>query len=111
MLSFPRNYRSWSLDTVEPVCKVGIDVYHLSRGMSWKLVLELAESAENTSMSSLLVNRSLTASSPHRGQVKTVGSFFLTILTTRRLLLPNSNDSQPQRGWSQYLPLGERPNS
>jgi len=25
--------------------------------MSWKLVLELAESAENTSMSSLLVNR------------------------------------------------------
>src|SRR6267143_1649110 len=38
----------------------------------------------------------LTASSPHRGHVKTVGSFFLTILTTRRLLLPNSNLSYPQ---------------
>src|SRR5713226_8757006 len=47
----------------------------------------------------------LTASSPHRGQVKTVGSFFLTILTTRRLLLPNPNRSHPRRGRSQYLPL------
>src|SRR3989442_5082552 len=47
----------------------------------------------------------LTASSPHRGHVKTEGSFFLTILTTRRLLLPNSNDSHLQGGWSQYLPL------
>src|SRR2546425_5396538 len=26
MLSFPRNYRSGILDTVEPVCEVGIDV-------------------------------------------------------------------------------------
>ena len=57
MLSFPGNYCSWIFDTVEPVCKVGIDVYHLSGGMSWKLVFELAESAENCGMSSLLVNR------------------------------------------------------
>src|SRR3989442_13982426 len=57
MLSFPRNYRSWILDTVEPVCKVGIDIYHLSGRMSWKLVFELAESAENRGMASLLVNR------------------------------------------------------
>src|SRR5438477_12935231 len=57
MLSFPRNYRSWILDTIEPVCKVGIDVYHLSGGMGWKLVFELAESAENSGMAGLLVNR------------------------------------------------------
>src|SRR3989442_32692 len=57
MLSFPRNYRSWILDTLEPVCKVAIDIYHLSGRMSWKLVFELAESAENRGMSSLLVNR------------------------------------------------------
>ena len=57
MLSFPRNYRPWILDAVEPVCKVGIDIYHLGGGMGWKLVLELAESAENRGMSSLLVNR------------------------------------------------------
>ncbi len=57
MLSFPRNYRSWILDTVEPVREVGIDIYHLGGGMSWKLVLELAESAENRGMSGLLVNR------------------------------------------------------
>ena len=57
MLSFPRNYRSWILDTIEPVCKVGIDVDHLSGGMGWKLVLKLAESTENCGMSSLLVNR------------------------------------------------------
>jgi len=56
MLSFPRNYRSWILDTVEPVCEVGIDVYHLGGGMGWKLVFELAESAENRGVSSLLVN-------------------------------------------------------
>ena len=57
MLSFPGYYRSWILDTVKPVCEVGIDVDHLSCGMSWRLVLELAESAENRGMASLLVNR------------------------------------------------------
>src|SRR2546425_13307005 len=57
MLSFPRNYRSWILDTVKPICEVGIDVDHLGGRMGWKLVLELAESAENRGMSSLLVNR------------------------------------------------------
>ena len=56
MLSFPGDDRSWILDTVEPVCEVGIDVYHLGGGMRWKLVFELAESAENRGMSSLLVN-------------------------------------------------------
>jgi hypothetical protein len=57
MLSFPRNYRSWILDAVEPVCEIGIDVYRLSGRMGWKIILELAESAENRGMSSLLVNR------------------------------------------------------
>lgn len=57
MLSFPGNYRSWILDAVEPVCEIGIDVYHLGSRMGWKLVLELAESAQNRGMSSLLVNR------------------------------------------------------
>ncbi len=42
MLSFPRNDRSWILDTVESVCEVGIDVYHLGGGMGWKLIFELA---------------------------------------------------------------------
>ncbi len=45
MLSFPRNYRSWILDTVEPVREIGIDVDHLSGRMGWKIILELAESA------------------------------------------------------------------
>jgi len=57
MLSFSRNYCSWVFDAVEPVCEVGIDVYHLGRWMGWKLVFELAESAENRGMASLLVNR------------------------------------------------------
>ncbi len=57
MFSFPGDYRSWILDAVEPVCKVGIDVYHLCGGMGWKLVFELAESAENCGVSSLLVYR------------------------------------------------------
>src|SRR5712691_4461609 len=57
MLSFPGNYRSRILDTVEPVRKIRIDVDHLGGRMGWKLVLELAESAENRGMSSLLVNR------------------------------------------------------
>ena len=57
MLSFPRNYRSWILDTVESVREVGINVYHLGGRMGWELVFELAESAENRGMASLLVNR------------------------------------------------------
>src|SRR5712692_5922795 len=57
MLSFPGHYRSWVFDTVEPVCEVRIDVYHLGGRVGWKLVFELAESAENRGMSSLLVNR------------------------------------------------------
>src|SRR2546425_12949097 len=57
MLSFPRNYRSWILDTVEPVREVGINIYHLGGGMRWKIIFELAESAENCRMPSLLVNR------------------------------------------------------
>ena len=56
MLPFPRNYRSWILDTIEPVCKIGIDIDHLSRGMGWELVFKLAESAENRRMPSLLIN-------------------------------------------------------
>jgi len=57
VLSFPGNYCSWLFDTVESVCEIGIDVYHLGSRMSWKLVFELAESAENSGMASLLVNR------------------------------------------------------
>src|SRR3989442_15999135 len=57
MLSFPGHYRSRVFDTVEPVGEVGIDVNHLRGRMRWKLVLELAESAKNRGMSSLLVNR------------------------------------------------------
>jgi len=57
MLSFPGDNGSWIFDTVEPVCEVRVNVYHLSGRMGWKLIFELAESAENCRMSSLLVNR------------------------------------------------------
>ena len=56
MFSFPRDYRSGVLDTVEPICEVRIDIYRLSGRMGWKIVFELAESAEDRRMSSLLVN-------------------------------------------------------
>jgi len=56
MFSFPRDYRSGVPDTVEPVCEVGIDIYRLSSWMGWKIVFELAESAEDSCVSSLLVN-------------------------------------------------------
>ena len=56
MLPFSGNYCSRVFDAVEPVREVGINVYHLGGRVSWKLVLELAESAENRGMSSLLVN-------------------------------------------------------
>ena len=106
MLSFPGNYRSRILDTVEPVCKIGIDVYHLGCRMSWKLVLELAESTENRGITCLLVNRH-----PDR--------FFTTSRTGEdggEFLLDDphysaSSSPQPlttlvlQEGGSQYLPL------
>ena len=57
MLSFPRDYRSGVFDAIEPVCEVGIDVYHLGSRVGRKLIFELAESAENRGMSSLLVDR------------------------------------------------------
>ena len=57
MLSFSRNYRSGVLDTIEPVCEVRIDIYRLSSRMSRKIIFELAESAEDRCVSSLLVNR------------------------------------------------------
>src|SRR5229473_6535052 len=57
MLSFPGHYRSWVFDTVEPVCEVRIDVYHLGGRMGWKFVLKLAESTKHGSMTGLLVNR------------------------------------------------------
>src|SRR5712691_10593614 len=47
----------------------------------------------------------LTASSPHRGQTNTVGSFFLTMRITRRLLLPIGQDSTGLGVRIQYLPL------
>ena len=56
MLSFPGHYRSWVFDTVEPVCEVRIDVYHLGGRMGWKFVLKLAESTKHGSMTGLLVN-------------------------------------------------------
>ena len=56
MFSLTRDYRSWVLDTVEPVCEVGIDVYRLSSRVGWKIVFELAEGAEDSCVSSLLVN-------------------------------------------------------
>jgi hypothetical protein len=56
MLSFPRDYRSRILDTIKPVCEVGIDIYRLSGRMGRKIVFELAESAEDRRVSSLLVN-------------------------------------------------------
>lgn len=56
MFSFPRDYRSGILNTVEPVCEVGIDIYRLSSGMGWKIVFELAEGAEDGCVSRLLVN-------------------------------------------------------
>ena len=56
MFSFPRDYRSGVLDTVEPICEVRIDIYRLSSGMGWKIVFELAESTEDRCVSSLLVN-------------------------------------------------------
>src|SRR2546425_11125961 len=40
-----------------PVCEVRVNVYHLSGRMGWKLIFELAESAEKCRISSLLVNR------------------------------------------------------
>ncbi len=57
MFPFPRDYRSGILDTIEPVCEVGIDIYRLSSGMSWKIVFELTEGTEDRCMSSLLVDR------------------------------------------------------
>ena len=57
MFSFPGDYRSGILYTVEPVCEVGIDVYRLSGRVGWKIVFELAEGAEDSCVSSLLVNR------------------------------------------------------
>ena len=77
MLSFPWNYRSWILDTVEPVREVGINVYHLGGRMGWKLVLQLAESAENRSMSSLLVNRHPNSFFTASRTGKDCGEFFL----------------------------------
>ena len=56
MFSFPRDYRSRIFYTVEPVGEVGIDVYCLSGRMGWEIVFELAESAEDRCVSSLLVN-------------------------------------------------------
>ena len=56
MFSFPRDYCPGILDTVEPVCEIGIDIYRLSSGMGWKIVFELAKGAEDRRMSSLLVN-------------------------------------------------------
>ena len=56
MFSFPRDYRSGILDTIEPVCEVGIDIYRLSGRMGRKIVFELAEGTENGCVSSLLVN-------------------------------------------------------
>ena len=99
MLSFPGHYRSRVFDTVEPVGEVGIDVNHLRGRMRWKLVLELAESAKNSRMTSLLVNRY-------------PDSFFTASRTSKdcgELLLDDSNysaSSSPQpltthhpRGW------------
>ena len=56
MFSFPRDYRSGILDTIEPVCEVGIDIYRLSSWMGRKVVFELAEGAEDRCVSCLLVN-------------------------------------------------------
>ncbi len=56
MFSFPGDYRSRIFYTVEPVCEVGIDVYCLSSRMGREIVFELAESAEDRCVSSLLVN-------------------------------------------------------
>src|SRR5437899_3841771 len=108
MLSFPRNYRAWILDTVKPICEVGIDVDHLGGRMGWKLVLELAESAENRGMSSLLVNRH-------------PDSFFTAPRASEdcgELLLDDSNysaSSSPQpltthhpRGWESIFTFGRR---
>ena len=108
MLSFPRNYRSRILDTVEPVREVGINVYHLSRRMGWKLVLELAERAENCRVTGLLVNRY-------------PDGFFTASRTGKdcgKLLLDDSNysaSSSPQpltthhsRGWESIFTFGRR---
>ena len=110
MFSFPRDYCPGILDTVEPVCEIGIDIYHLGSRMSRKLVFELAESAKNSRMTGLLVNRYPDGFFAASWAGEDCGKF----------LLDNSNYSassspQPKRlssslGWSQYLPLGERPN-
>src|SRR2546425_6854841 len=86
MLSFPRNYRSWILDTVKPICEVGIDVDHLGGRMGWKLVLELAESAENRGMSSLLVNRHPDSFTDRRSEEHTSELQSLAYLVCRLLL-------------------------
>ena len=57
MFSFPGDYRSRIFYTVEPVCEVGIDVYCLSSRMGREIVFELAESAEDRCVSSLLIDR------------------------------------------------------
>ena len=108
MLSFPRNYRSWILDTVEPVCEVGIDVYRLGGRMGWKLVFKLAKSAENCRVTGLLVNRY-------------PDGFFTASRTGKdcgKLLLDDSNysaSSSPQpltthhsRGWESIFTFGRR---
>src|SRR5207245_11079007 len=108
MLACPRNYRSPILDTVEPVREVGINVYHLSRRMGWKLVLELAERAENCRVTGLLVNRY-------------PDGFFTASRTGKdcgKLLLDDSNysaSSSPQpltthhpRGWESIFTFGRR---
>src|SRR6266568_1735317 len=47
-----------------------------------------------------------TASSPHRGQMNTVGSFFFTIRITRRLLLPNLHSSIRSGGQESIFTFG-----
>src|SRR2546428_2497320 len=57
----------------------------------------------------------LTASSPHRGHTKTVGSFFFTIRTTRRLLRPKTHYPLTCRSFRtipiRYLPLVQHPST
>ena len=107
MLSFPRNYGSWVLDAVEPVCEVRVDVYHLGSRMGWKLVLELAESAQNRGVSSLFVNRYSDSFFTASGAGEDCGEFLFDDSNYSASSSPQLKRLSLQRGRSQYLPLVE----
>ena len=112
MLSFPGNYRSWILDTVEPVCEIGIDVYHLGSRMGWKLVFELAQSAKNSRMTGLLVNRYPDGFFAASWAGEDCGEFLLDDSNYSASSSPQpKRTSSPNRGgvniylWSAFFPL------